>query len=229
MGKVKIKIKFSKDLDKDARNWWEANNRLSYGYDFGKKCPLEIKKKVKGKKWKDVKNYLKNTIKKYYKEYPDWKRINEKNIKPYWGQIIKRLEKIHNRKFPVKAVTIFYTSSPRCPYGGGSKNFWIQIHTHKKNKKALLEILVHELMHLFFHKYFWQVCKKSELNEEQIHDIKESFSVLINEEFKDLKLQDRGYDSHKKLRRFILKEWKKSKNFEKVLKSTIKYHQQKCR
>lgn len=217
-------IRFGRDFERDARNWWEANNQLSYGYDFGKRCPPKIRKEIKGKKWPEVKNYIKKIIKGKYKEYSKWKINYEEYIKPYEEQIIKRLEKIHNRKLPVERIYIYYTSFPRSPYGGGKKIFWIQEYRYKKNKKNILLTLTHELMHLFFHKYYWNTCKKQGLTNNQTHDIKEAFSVLINEEFKDIKLKDRGYDSHRKLRNYILKEWKKNKNFEKVLQLTIKYY-----
>jgi hypothetical protein len=87
-----------------------------------------------------------------------------------------------------------------------------------------LDVIVHELMHLFFHVYFWGYCKKNGLGESQIKDIKEAFTVLINEEFKNLGFMDRGYEIHKDLRNYILKEWQKSKNFNRVLGLTIKYY-----
>jgi len=221
-------IQFQKDINKDVRNWWEANNHLSYGFDFSEKCPPEIKKKIKGKKFSKVKDYIEKHIKKYYKNYPQWKKENEKNLKPYEKETIQKLERIHKKKFPVEFIDIYYTSFPRNPYGGGKKRFWTQIYMHEKDKQKLLVTIIHELMHLFFHKYYWKTCKKKGLNDEETHDIKEAFSVLINEEFKNLKLKDKGYDSHQKIRKHILREWKKKKDFPKVLDLTIKYYKQKC-
>lgn len=215
-------IRFSKNLEKDIRNWWEANNHLSYGFDFGNRCPSNIKRRIKGKKFPEIKNYLRNAIKKCYKYYPNWKEKNEKNILGMLKKIIKRLEKIHGKKFPVKCVDIFYTSFPRCSYGGGKEKFWIQINT--SDEKYSLKILIHELMHLFFHKYYWQICKKQGLTEEETHDIKEAFTVIINEEFKDMYINDRGYDEHKQIRKYILQQWKKTKNFKKVLNLAIVYY-----
>jgi hypothetical protein len=35
-------VKVKKNIEKDARNWWEANNQLSFGCDFGKNFPKDI-------------------------------------------------------------------------------------------------------------------------------------------------------------------------------------------
>ena len=87
-----------------------------------------------------------------------------------------------------------------------------------------LWLIIHELMHLFFETYYWDICNKKGLNDDQISNIKESFSVLINFEFIDiLKSKDSGYKEHKKIRQFISKEWIKSKIFKKVLLATCDY------
>jgi len=49
-------------------------------------------------------------------------------------------------------------------------------------------------------------------------------TILLNLEFKDLWfVEDRGYDVHKELRNFISDEWKKEKDFEKLLDKCILY------
>lgn len=45
---------------------------------------------------------------------------------------------------------------------------------------------MHEIMHLYFYKYFWDEYKnKFELSDEQIYTIKEAVTVILNLEFKD--------------------------------------------
>ena len=54
--------------------------------------------------------------------------------------------------------------------------------------------------------------------------LKEALTVLLNLEFKDLWfIEDEGYKKHKELREFIAQEWKKEKDFEKLLKKCVKY------
>lgn len=223
-------FKIKKSIKRDARNWWEANNRISYGHDFSKNCPVEIKKRVKGKKWEDVKQYL---IKKITKKYFSQKEFNflKKKFLPYLvskeKKIIRILNNIHGRKFPVSFVNIYYTSIKRCPYGMEKEGFWIQLNGGGRDKDLMSSIIIHELMHLYFNRYYRHFCLENGLNREQTEDIKEAFTVVMNEEFKDLFNQkDKGYDIHKKLRTYILKQWKKSKDFKKTLISAIKFVKQ---
>ena len=214
-------VKVKRDIEKDARNWWEASNQLSYGYDFSKNLPEEIRKKVKGKKWGETKNFLKLRIKEKYERESGLKFLQDEFL-PYWDkkekEIMDRLNKIHKNKFPAKFVNIYYTSCKRCPYGKEGKGFWIQLNGYNKNKDLLVSIIIHELMHLYFLKYYANLCLKKGLTKEQKEDIKEAFTILMNEEFKGVvKVKDEGYKMHQNIRKFILKRWKKSKDFKKVL------------
>jgi hypothetical protein len=79
-------------------------------------------------------------------------------------------------------------------------------------------------MHFVFHYYFNGWGEKFSLAEPQMWAIKESFTVLLNLECADLRVKkDLGYPNHQKLREMILKDYKKSKNFEKVLDRTCEY------
>jgi len=220
-------VKVKRSVEKDARNWWEANNQLSYGYDFSKNLPEEIRKKVKGKKWKGMKHFLKSMIKKKYEKESGFNFLQNEFL-PYWNkkekEIVNILNKIHKNKFPVKFVNIYYTSCKRCPYGKEGEGFFIQLNEYNKNKDFLVSIIIHELMHLYFWRYYRNLCLKKGLTGEQTEDIKEAFTILIDEEFKGvINAKDEGYEMHQKIRKFILKEWKKSKDFKKVLLATIDF------
>lgn len=220
-------LHIKKNLELDARNWWEANNQLSFGYDFSKRCPKEISKKIKNKKWGETKDFLKVLIKKKYKANNGFNFLKNEFLS-YWNkkekEIIHRLDKIHQNKFPVKFVNIYYTSFKRCPYGKEGEGFWIQLNEFNKDNDFLAEIIIHELMHLYFLKYYKKICLKERLSNDEIEDIKEAFTILINTEFEGvLNLKDEGYDSHKNLRKFISNKWLKSRNFKKVLLLAIQY------
>ncbi|MBU2503451.1 MAG: hypothetical protein KJ879_00130, partial [Nanoarchaeota archaeon] len=78
-------VKVKRSVEKDARNWWEANNQLSYGYDFSKNLPKEIRKKVKGKKWNETKHFLKSMIKKKYERESGFNFLQNEFL-PYWNK-----------------------------------------------------------------------------------------------------------------------------------------------
>ena len=73
------------------------------------------------------------------------------------------------------------------------------------------------------HKIYWDKIE-SQIGKDKTGDLKEALTVLLNLEFKDLWfVEDKGYESHKELRDFILEEWKKEKDFEKLLEKCIKF------
>ena len=81
----------------------------------------------------------------------------------------------------------------------------------------------HELMHLHFHEHYFNRVEK-ELGNKRAHDLKEALTVLLNKEFMDLWfIPDNGYELHKEIREFILKEWKKEKDFDKLLTKCVDF------
>jgi len=66
-------------------------------------------------------------------------------------------------------------------------------------------ICVHEIIHLFTHRYV-----KLTINPKAYNDYKESLTVLLNIEFRDLiESDDRGYEQHQLVRRFIADHYHK--------------------
>jgi hypothetical protein len=136
---------------------------------------------------------------------------------------IKKLEKIHNRKFPYGRVYGIISTAYRYGYSVLSDRKWFACSNN--SPFASVDIAMHEIMHFMFHYYFMEEWKKKfGLVDNQMWAIKESFSVLLNLECGDLMFSfDRGYPDHKKLREIIAKNWGKSKDFEKVLDKTCGY------
>jgi len=115
------------------------------------------------------------------------------------------------------------TTVSSCPYNTGDNSFMINFFSPIP---GVLATTGHEIMHLYFHKYFWDDTEK-EIGKEKTADLKEALTVLLNLEFKDLWfVEDKGYEPHKELRDFIKSEWKKQKDFDLLLKNAISYIKQ---
>jgi hypothetical protein len=81
----------------------------------------------------------------------------------------------------------------------------------------------HELLHIQFHNLYWNQVE-NQIGEKKTSDLKEALTVLLNLEFKDLWfVEDKGYEIHKELRKFITDEWKKEKDFRILLDKCINY------
>lgn len=232
MKKEKSIFSLRRDVEKEAKNYWRIANYTFYELDMSKKIPENFLKKIKNIKYPNVKNLIKKEIKKNKKKYPGNFNWLKSDFLPYLPkrekQIISRLDQIHNKKFPAKFVKLYFTSIGLGYYGKEKEGFWINISGSYKDKDSLVELIIHELMHLYFGIYYRKICFKEGLTLQETEDIKEAFTALINEEFKGIiRTKDKGYKIHEKLRENILKQWKKSKDFKKILLSTIKFYKQK--
>lgn len=220
------KVIFKFDVEKDAKNYWEcANSDLSYGYDFTKAIKPEVYKKLKGKKWENVK---KDTIAMLERGYSkDKKKFSSKlkKIESSWRKIekkyFKRLEKINKKPIYTKVFTCHITTIGRCPYRPNKNSFMINIFSHVEDASLTCS---HELMHLQFHNTsYWKNTEKK-IGNKKTHDLKEALTVLLNLEFNDLlNKKDKSYPNHINLRKFISKTWNKEKDFDTLIEKSIKW------
>jgi hypothetical protein len=54
------------------------------------------------------------------------------------------------------------------------------------DRKIECKVFAHELMYLFFHCYFEDYCLEKGLSKQQISDLKESLTIILNVELEDL-------------------------------------------
>ncbi len=217
-----MKLNFIKNIDFDIENWQRSIEIRSYGVDWNKYIPTDLS--IKCVKTREcLIDYLK---KHYYDRLIDAyleKLKNKINI----SEIQSDLEFLMNKKFPDKIeINIFITTFIRAPYNVGNNYFYVRYYSDKDGVKKSIMNIYHELMHFLFHWNYWQKCQYSGLKENQIHDIKESFTVLLNSVLAKRNLPlDKGYKDHQRLRDRIIKLWQKNRDFKFVLKEIIKIKQ----
>jgi hypothetical protein len=165
---------------------------------------------------RERRNFIKKEISGFYssKNKSRLKEIKNDSQK-YWDKIEKefflRIKNVFGNPFPYNSIKGVFSIAGR--FGYSTKNKWFATNINS-NKFVVAEVAMHELFHFVFHFYFWK----------ELWDIKEATTVLLNSNFLDLRLKlDNGYPEHKKIRNFISKEWKKNKNFGKVLDKTCKF------
>jgi hypothetical protein len=220
---MKPHVEFKLDYKKDALNYWEASHERMYGGKPWAVDPL-IKEKIDKKSWKRSRAFLYSYLKEKYKKHSKKFEKLLKHTSEMWYLIEKdyfeRLEKITKRPIYIKKFTAYLTTTGRCPYFKKDNSFMINIYS-----SSLLhcQIASHEIMHLQFHHY-WEKSIRKKLGFKKFHDLKESLTTLLNEEFLDLiVLKDEGYKVHKRLREFISTQWKKYEDFDKVVDVSVKY------
>ena len=147
--------------------------------------------------------FLKNRInpreiaEKYQK---DWDLISD--------EFQKRAEEIFNISLPHDIIS-YLTINQRSPYNIKNNFYYVSLHASSARMVAM-----HELWH-FYTWYGLGTDQEEELGKQKYNDLKESLTVLLNLECKDLfpgDVMDKGYPQHKELRDKILEFWSKDRN-----------------
>ncbi len=150
-------------------------------------------------------------LKEYYKK-------NNIDIQNYvlkyqeeWNQVADEYTAKANKLFgifPEDEVTVYLTANNRCPYNIGEKFFFVSLPAHSMRKTVM-----HELWH-FYTWYAFGVIDEKKIGKARYNDLKESLTVLLNLEFKDLlgDIVDNGYPQHQELRKNILEFYQGNKD-----------------
>lgn len=213
-----------KELDKanhlKALNSYKRNKKRG----FQQQTNDNLEKLSKIESVEEIQASINRTIEKYYaKEEKLLSLVNDINAE--WAKIENeffiKLEEIHKFPFPFTSVKGVLSSASR--FGYDKQGNWFAMDMFR-NKFIAIDIAMHELMHFMFHKYYDQVCEERGLTKDQMWDVKEAFTVLLNLEFDNLRFQqDNGYAPHAKLREVIKASWEKNRDFNKALDEAIAF------
>ena len=163
-------------------------------------------------RWKNKEN-VPNLIVKQLQEY--WDTIEEK----YFNHLADRMQltSFHEIKQLGGFLSVRYGS------GYNAEQQWFAVSAYNGTMRNTLTAM-HEIMHIFFHKQWWNFCKNQGLSNNNIWDVKESMTVLLNLWFKNQVIDtDWGYDEHAELRRFIINWFLETRNFQKTLEKACVY------
>ena len=209
------------DLSKDAWNWWEACNKTSHGVNWREKISNELQEKIVGKNQQTAFDFLIPYLENYYKDknieiFIKTLQIEFNNKK---NKLFEIMERITANKIYRDDFTCFITSFPRFPYDYKEGYIWL---SSKRPADYQLSIFIHELLHFQFFAYYdediWSL-----VTPEQFARIKESVTVILNDEFEEITtVQDDGYEIDRNVRSKLLPEWRKHKNFKELLNFAVK-------
>ena len=189
------KLIFKFDKEKDLYNIWETCNKSSAWFDHKKFVSPMFLEICEGKEFSECKKELKKLRSKMYNSgtieifveamQKAWNKINDKYF--------KKLEKIMKKPICYKQFTCFPTTITRSPYDLKEYKWFMVSFFH-----GIIQAMVtcaHELMHLQFHKTYWDEVEK-ELGHDDTDHLKEALTVLLNLEFSDILFGfDRIYSS----------------------------------
>ncbi|MCX6702524.1 MAG: hypothetical protein NTW60_01485, partial [Candidatus Wolfebacteria bacterium] len=121
----------------------------------------------------------------------------------------------------VNPINVFLSTR----YGSGYdwEENWFAVSSHSSTMKNTM-VAMHEIMHIFFHKQWWNFCKEKGLSDRTIWDVKEAATVLINLWFKNQLIDlDLGYEEHTDLRKQIKQDFLKSRDFKYTIEKACVY------
>lgn len=144
-----------------------------------------------------------------------------REIRQRWGKAEKRFflraDRIWGQPLGGSRMTVYLTVHDRCSYNFERGYFFI--HT---NTRAVTKTIMHELWHWYFYESVGKALKRL-YGPTVFNDIKESLTVLLNEEFAGLMpgVQDRGYPQHKRMRTAILRTYRRTKDIYTTIQRTL--------
>lgn len=139
-----------------------------------------------------------------------------------WDIISDEYQKIAEKIFGISLsanINAYLTINNRCPYNIKDNYFFVSI----PDELHLRKIVMHELLH-FYTWYKFGVIWEDKIGKEEYNEIKESLTILLNVECKDLLPEgiiDKGYPQHKELRKKIISLWKETKDIDKVWNNLV--------
>ncbi len=147
-------------------------------------------------------------------------RIRE--LENSWNEIASeyqaRAEQIFGTSLPAD-ITVYLTINNRCPYDIENNSFFVSL-----SNEFPMRTIMHELWH-FYTWYGLGADQLEKLGKEKYNDLKESLTVLLNIECKDLLpvgAEDAGYPQHQELRNKIVRLWLQEKDICKVWETLAK-------
>lgn len=225
-----IKVNFDYNLKKDAWSWvLIAKDKDMWGLtwrDQIAQIPDKLLEKIKKVSFscaqKIVEDYIAKDSKKEYKDKV--MNIEMQALKKTWGTVEKKyfkiLSAITRQPIFTGKFSCYFTTGLMCPYN--EKESWFMVSMWHSIPFSITTIC-HELMHLQFLKYYKKYLKNKELKNNQIEELKEVLTFLLNEpEFEGIILsQDNGYPEHQELRKKLKNIWSKNKNFQNLIDEAI--------
>lgn len=224
------KVKFDYDLNKDAWSWvLVIKDVTTWGLDLRSQSPHvpdELFKIIQGSSFKKaqikVEKFLNDNPKTPYKNSVLFFEMQA--LKKAWGlrekDFFRILKEITQKPVLRDNYTCYFTSGFMCPYN--EKENWFMASMWHCAAFSITTIC-HEIIHLHFLSHYRKYLVKKGLNKEQIENLKESLTFLLNEpEFTSVILcNDNGYPAHKKLREQLKQIWSKDKNFKNLIDRAI--------
>ena len=217
------------DQKHDAWNWYDVSRDPVF-VDFHWRDNLHGEMQAKFDQIIKLKDQVaKEEINRYLIELYRLKK-DEYNCLKWWinteiqekfADACEWLEKTTRRPLLFQKFTIWLTTFPRAPYFPDKGELFFCIYWINP-----VEDFLHEALHFQCHTY-WRDDPKSpvsKLSQEDWETLKESLTVIIDEDVKPLiRRVDTGYPAHADFRKTLHVEWQKHHDFDRLINFGLKH------
>ncbi len=212
---MKLEFKYSKEKD----IWCLLNKGKS---SINSPFPTKVYEKLTGFAGENpeetkTSEFIEQYLKENNLNIPEFLVKTQKDFEKISNEFKERAEKVFGVSLD-KEITVFVTINNRCPYS--IKENWFFISISKENP-------VLTIMHELWHFYTWEKFGQEYLDKigaEKYNIIKESLTVILNLECKDLLPEkDLGYPNHQELREKISMWHKEGFNIQDIFHKSVDY------
>ena len=212
------------DSKLDADNWYVGCNRAGlHGTDFKKLAPKDIYIKINGKPKEEAAAILKPFLEQKYIDdnqlITNVKSLIINRLDHKFSKACDKIAELSGRPLYRNDFTFVLTTFSRGSYNYELGYIWIPIQWVEKSD--IIKLFMHELLHFQFIHY-WRLVEDSDVNklsDEEFEYLKESLTVILDEDIRPLIFSpDRGYEKHKLMRAELHDYWKKYNDFNELVK-----------
>lgn len=198
-----MKLNFKYDLEKDIENFIKSSNSKN-NPDPTLIMKEYIQKYGNNFTEENLRLFILDRTKDIDMDY----KLQE--MKDSWSDIEDEFILIADRIFgihiPFEKIVVYISLNSRCTYNIKENYFFTSIPRSDESNN----IIMHELLHFYTWEAFGKTMIANKYNTLKYNDIKESLTVLLNIEFKNLMKDktDKGYLQHQDMREKISILWK---------------------
>jgi hypothetical protein len=212
------------DLDTDMDNWYCGCNGVGHGVVWSDRIAPELVEKIKDKSKDEAYKFLEPYLKQKYIDDKDkiekFKLEQEYIFNDKFINACDRMVELLGKPLYRNDFTIYLTTFPRAPYWYEKGATWMPIGWNDP-----IRIFLHELCHFQFIHYWRKNLDSavSKLTDKQFEYIKESLTMVLDEDFLPLIDRiDKGYEMHQAFRKELTEFWKTNKSFDELVNFGLK-------
>jgi len=227
MTRVKYKIVY--DIDRDIWNWYYGVNYSNNGQLLKDDKSKQIIHKLTGlKNLKEadfiIRPFLNTKIENENSDLNKFIKIAEAEFKEKFDKACEIIEKVTGRPLSNNEFIFYITSFPRMVVFFEEGIIFMYAKIDNELWGMPIDGFLHEVLHFQFNKY-WREDKQSpvsKLSEEDYFKIKESLTVILDDELRPIiTLPDCSYPEFNNYRKALHKNWQNNHDFNDLVKFAI--------